>query len=191
MIFEYYGILLTRKITTMFKISLIKRGINADARFIPLGFVVLGLFMLLQCEAFAGNIKWNKNVDIGIDCFYGIAQSSTGIIAVVGEDGVIKTSADGIKWKGIKSGTTEKLKSITWANDRFIACGEGVILTSYVERNGWRFFCIFKRVVLPTTDFIAVGKVGAVMFQTMALIGDVWMLRQMRPVYVFFSGISL
>ncbi len=132
-------------------------------RFIPLGFVVLGLFMLLQCEAFAGNIKWNKNVDIGIDCFYGIAQSSTGIIAVVGEDGVIKTSADGIKWKGIKSGTTEKLKSITWANDRFIAVGEGVILTSY---DGEEWLAVssvsLNSVVFTGNRFIAVGKFGAV-----------------------------
>lgn len=133
-------------------------GVGVMRRFIPLGFILVVFFTLFQCEAFAGNIKWNKNIDIGIGCFHGIAQSSAGILAVVGEDGVIKTSTDGITWTGIKSGTTRNIKSVIWANDRFVAVGEGVILTSYdgVEWSGVSSVSL-NSVVFANNRFVAVG----------------------------------
>jgi hypothetical protein len=142
---------------------MLRGGVIAMRRFIPIGFVLVVFFTLFQCEAFAGSIKWNKNVNIGIDCFYDIAQSSTGILAAVGEDGVIKTSADGIAWTGRKSGTTEKIKSVIWSNDRFVAVGEGIILTSY-DGEEWHGVSSvsLNSIVFADNRYIAVGKFGAV-----------------------------
>ncbi len=130
-------------------------------RFISLGFILGILFIAFQCEAFADSIRWDKNLDIGVNSFNGVAQSPAGLLAAVGEDGVIKTSPDGAVWTGRKSGTTECFNGIVWGNDRFIAVGEGVIAVS-LDGIEWQVSSStpLNSVAYMGNRYVAVGKFG-------------------------------
>lgn len=132
-------------------------------RFISLCFVLAALFAVLKCNVYAGSIKWNKNLDIGINNFNSVAQNDTGLLAAVGEDGIIKTSLNGIAWKGENSGTTECLNRIIWAKDKFIAVGEGVILTS-TDGSVWQVnpSVSLNSVAWTGSVCVAVGKFGTI-----------------------------
>jgi hypothetical protein len=56
---------------------------------------------------------------------------------VVGENGTILTSLDGISWTKRHSGTSEYLYEVTFGNGLFVSVGEsGTILTS-TNRKSW------------------------------------------------------
>jgi hypothetical protein len=132
-------------------------------RFISFCFVTVALFAVLQYTAYAGSIKWNKILDIGVNNLNSVTQNETGLLVAVGEDGVIKTSLDGVTWKGEVSGTTECLNDIVWANDMFVAVGEGVILTSS-DGAVWRVNSSvpLNSVAWTGSIYVAVGKFGSI-----------------------------
>jgi len=52
-------------------------------------------------------------------------------LVVVGTNGVVATSRDGVSWTSGSSGTTEMLNSVVWAQERLVAVGSsGTVLTS-------------------------------------------------------------
>ena len=75
-----------------------------------------------------------------------------GQYAVVGNEGTILTSPDGITWTSQSSGTTGNLNGITWNGNQFAAVGsliafefaestiltspDGIIWTSPIRRHG-------------------------------------------------------
>lgn len=75
-------------------------------------------------------ISWTKNLDMASYQYNGIAYGNNKFV-VIGNDGIIKTSEDGVSWKLAKSGTVQTLSSIIWDGKQFIAVGsEGTIISS-------------------------------------------------------------
>ena len=67
----------------------------------------------------------------GLDLHLNSVIYADGLFVAVGDDGVIRTSADGVNWDSQSSGTTENLEEVTWGHTGFIAVGyNNVILTS-------------------------------------------------------------
>ena len=49
----------------------------------------------------------------------------------VGESGTILTSSDGVTWTSRTSGTSDKIREVTYGNSTFVTVGDnGTILTS-------------------------------------------------------------
>lgn len=84
-----------------------------------------------------GNIHWDIDTSLISTQYTGIAYDGKNFIAI-GKKGVIKTSPDGVGWKGIDSGVTDDLSDIA-ANGKVtvIVGSNGTILTSEDLKN-WR-----------------------------------------------------
>jgi hypothetical protein len=54
-----------------------------------------------------------------------ISGNSAGVLVVVGEEGMVLTSEDGIRWTRRVSGTDHSLNAVTWGDRGFVAVGEG------------------------------------------------------------------
>lgn len=90
-------------------------------------------------------------------------------IIVVGANGTILTSVNGIGWSDQNSNTTKSLNGVTWSNDAIIAVGnDGIILRS-TDRINWTTLTapttehLLDVIYEPTSDsFIAVGYNGVI-----------------------------
>lgn len=73
-------------------------------------------------------IKWERGVGFGV----GINSITfgDGMFVVVGDDGYIAVSVDGLIWEAVSSGTTKGLSKIDFINGRFLVTGATILLTS-------------------------------------------------------------
>jgi len=79
-------------------------------------------------------INWTS-AQVDATHYYGAAHGG-GITVVVGSDGLITRSSDFTTWTTENSGTTSTLRAVDYANQRFVAVGDGgTILTSFDGRN--------------------------------------------------------
>ena len=129
-----------------------------------------------------GCILWSDNgreflnatvTGINGQWFEGVASSGQRAVAV-GDEGFIYTSADGVSWAKVTSGTSQWLRSIAFGNGTFVAVGEnGKILRSVNLGNSWSSVSSgttahLNRVRYVSTgagsQFIAVGTGGTAIY---------------------------
>ena len=93
--------------------------------------LILSILVFSASSTYAAeDLKWNMNLDemtlsLGDICY------GNGIFVVVGDNGTIKTSDDGIQWTSRNTGVRNILFDVSWGSDQFIAVGSsGIIMTS-------------------------------------------------------------
>lgn len=116
-----------------------------------LGSVVIGIFLEVNALAYGNNlwltvgdkgaltaytssnngISWSLPTNTGITSnkLYSVAFGA-GVFVAVGNTGTIQTTTNGSAWTTRTSGTTARLTSIIWDGTKFVAVGDGVVLTS-------------------------------------------------------------
>lgn len=98
---------------------------------------------------------------------YGVVWSGSQFV-VVGKDGYIVTSYNGVAWSKQTSGTTASLMGIAWSGDQFVTVGDnGTILTSpdgiyWTKLESGSLYPLL-RVVWSGSQFIAVGVYGTIL----------------------------
>ncbi|MBN1759062.1 MAG: hypothetical protein JW863_12130 [Chitinispirillaceae bacterium] len=75
-------------------------------------------------------------------------------IVVVGDNGIVLTSTDGITWEKQISNTGAWLSSIAWTGNRFFAVGEGGVIVFSPDGMGWN-------TVRVPTDSIALRSIAS------------------------------
>jgi len=130
-----------------------------------IGIIMFAVVIFMGQVIFAeGQIKWKKSLETGKINLKAIAHDGEGLFVAVGQDGRIKSSKGGIKWVGRDSGTVESLNGITYGNGKFVAVGEGVIVTSS-DGISWttKSSLTLNEVVWHRDKFYAVGKFGTIL----------------------------
>jgi len=87
---------------------------------------------------------------------------------IVGGQGLIRTSTDGINWTTQNSGTVQWINGIAWSSSQFVAVGNwGTILTSpdginWTSQTSSSTSSKFRKVAWTGTRFVVVGMEGAI-----------------------------
>jgi hypothetical protein len=97
----------------------------------------------------------------------GIAGSGT-LLVVVGDDGLVLTSADGINWNPRSSGSTASLRAVAWSGTTFVAVGDGGVVLSSPDGLTWTARSSgttsgIRAVSCSGGTFVAVGDGGLVL----------------------------
>jgi RHS repeat-associated protein len=119
------------------------------------------LFSIVS-ETYSCGDKWFNTNYSGSDIFNSVTYGNA-TFAAVGDNGVIKTSANGITWTTRSPGITNDLQGVIYGNNQFVTVGhEGTVLTS-ADGITWQ-----TRSSGISTDIRAIGY-GATQF---AAVGD-------------------
>jgi hypothetical protein len=95
---------------------------------LPCSFLIMVVvFLPVICS---GQSNWNRKPSGTLE-YLSDAAYGDGVFVVVGENGVILTSADGNSWSPAASGTSMAFRAVVYAAGTFVVAGEaGTILTS-------------------------------------------------------------
>jgi hypothetical protein len=135
----------------------------------------IGMAISVLLSAANGQSDWTSRETLTGDFLSSVAYSdSIGKFVIVGENGTILSSEDGIIWSPDASGTGRSLRSVIYGNGIFVAVGEaGTILTSidgvtWVSRSSGAMLFI-SGVTYGAGRFVAVGGSGTVLTSTDAI----------------------
>ena len=120
---------------------------------------------------------WTKYIEQSTDTLQGVAYGN-GLLVVVGDNGLIRTSVDGDNWLYQSSGSKSNLKDVAYGNGVFAACGDsGTIITS---SDGSKWTSIksntehnLSTVIFDSSKFIAIGDYGTILISTDAVAWDI------------------
>jgi RHS repeat-associated protein len=123
------------------------------------------LFSIVS-ETYSCGDKWLNTNYSGSDIFNSVTYGNSTFVAI-GNNGVIKTSANGITWTTRSSGITNDLQGVIYGNNQFVTVGhEGTVLTS-ADGITWQtrssgISTNIRAIDYGATQFAAVGDNGTI-----------------------------
>jgi hypothetical protein len=127
------------------------------------------LFLFACVTAAHGQVAWVSRASGTTVSLNAVASSTAGNLVAVGDNGIIRTSPDGITWSGRTSGVPYHLRGVAFSGSLWVAVGDsGAVLTS-PDAITWTYRApttqnklakhqSFKAVTWADTQFVAVGQ---------------------------------
>ena len=152
------------------------------------------LFVLAISGAFAeAELQWTWRNPLPTGATLRDVASSGTVLVAVGDLGTIVSSPNGVDWTVQRSGRTNDLLGVTWAEGRFVVVGEsGTILTSedgsnWIARRAALAGADLEDVVWAGKQFVAVGENGTI---ATSADGVIWTLQSAMMARARFVGLA-
>lgn len=122
--------------------------------------------------------NWTSRTSGTVNDLYGVAFVNNRFI-VVGENGTLLTSIDGINWNLQSSNTGNALRHVAYGADRYVAVGDAGTIVDSTDASIWNVQAApttesFRSIVFaPDQQFIAVGTAGMLAYSTTG-VGGSW-----------------
>lgn len=173
---RYLGVGLTSVISSDTGADWLLRATIPDS---VLGGVAFGANIYVAADIAAGKVftspdgdTWSAAATLNASGLFGVCYSqSLGIFIVVGGDGYIATSDDGINWISRTSGVSGFLNRVRDLNGTLIAVGNGGVILTSTDGINWTqrvsgVTDALQDVAFDGTTYIAVGNTGRILSST-------------------------